>query len=82
MNYVSFKISKYRAIDYLEIKLDNKLIPLVGINECGKTTILQAIYAFDELNDDEYGGKHINSVRNLYNTTDHDSIISAKIARV
>lgn len=80
MNYVSFTISKYRAIDELEIKLDDKLIPLVGINECGKTTILQAIYSFDHLNDEEYGGKHINSIRNLYNTTDHVSIISAKIA--
>jgi predicted ATP-dependent endonuclease of OLD family len=50
MHYVSFMVSKYRAINNLEIKLDSKLIPLVGINECGKTTILQAIYSFDYLN--------------------------------
>jgi hypothetical protein len=79
MNYESFSISKYRAIDELEIKLDSKLIPLVGINECGKTTILQAIYSFDHSNDLEYEGRHLQSIRNLYNTLDHDSIITAKI---
>jgi predicted ATP-dependent endonuclease of OLD family len=80
MNYISFTISKYRAIDELEVKLDTKLIPLVGINECGKTTILQAIYSFDYSNDAEYEGRHINSIRNLYDTVDHDSVITAKIA--
>jgi predicted ATP-dependent endonuclease of OLD family len=80
MYYISFKISKYRAIEDLEIKLENKLIPLIGVNECGKTTILQAIYSFDSANDNEYGGSHINSVRNLYETVNHDSIVSAKIS--
>ena len=79
MKYISFTISKYRAIDNLEVNLDNKLIPLVGINECGKTTILQAIYSFDSSNDDEYDGRHINSIRNLYDTVNHDSVITAKI---
>jgi predicted ATP-dependent endonuclease of OLD family len=76
---MSFEIVKYRAIERMRINLDSKLIPLVGINECGKTTILQAIYSFDYLNDSEYEGKHISSIRNLYETSEHDSIVSAKI---
>lgn len=53
------------------IKIDiekSNLVPLVGINECGKTTILQAIYCFDSANDNEYGGKHLRDIRNLYQT--------------
>ena len=59
MEFLSFTISNYRAItDQIKITLKDKgLIPLVGINECGKTTILQSIFSFDFVNDSEYGGK-------------------------
>jgi predicted ATP-dependent endonuclease of OLD family len=80
MHYISFSISRYRAIENIEIRLENRLIPLVGVNECGKTTILQAIYSFDQSNDDEYDGNHITSIRNLYETVNHDSVVSAKIS--
>jgi predicted ATP-dependent endonuclease of OLD family len=80
MRYISFNIFRYRAIENIEIKLENRLIPLVGVNECGKTTILQAIYSFDQSNDEEYDSNHIMSIRNLYETVDHDSIVSAKIS--
>jgi len=79
MKYLSFLIQNYRAIKELKIDLGNKLIPLVGINECGKTTILQAIYAFDCSNDKEYEGRHIKSTLNLYDTAEHEAVITAEI---
>ena len=52
MRYKSFTIENYRAIkDKVIIDLEKRVIPLVGINECGKTTILQAIFCFDYGND-------------------------------
>lgn len=82
MKYLEFCISNYRAIeDEVIINVTKySLLPLVGINECGKTTILQALYCFDWVNDDEYNGKHLKDIRNLYKTTEKgDPIITAKI---
>ncbi len=82
MKYLTFEIQNYRAIeDTVTIDLRrNKLIPIVGINECGKTTILQAIYCFDFINDSEYEGKHLKNTKNLYKTEDiKETIISAYI---
>ncbi len=60
MRYKMFVIENYRAINKkLIIDLEKRIIPLVGINECGKTTILQAIFCFDSSNDNEYSGKHL-----------------------
>ena len=72
MRYIAFHIENYRAIEervVIDLK-DDRLIPLVGVNECGKTTILQAIYCFDYLNDSEYEGRHLKNVKNLYKTQD------------
>ena len=82
MKYLEFSIQNYRAINNeLTINLTkSKLIPLVGINECGKTTILQAIYCFDYLNDNEYSGKHLSDTKNLYQTSEkYPPKIGAKI---
>ena len=55
MKYISFSIEHYRAIkEKITINLAPRIIPLVGVNECGKTTILQAIFCFDYFNDNEY----------------------------
>lgn len=82
MRYLKFTISHYRAIEE-KIIIDiskNSLIPLVGINECGKTTILQAIYCFDHFNDKEYGSKHLKDIKNLYRTSEkEDTTIAAEI---
>ena len=55
MKYNKFTIRNYRAIEGpMEINIKkNKLVPLIGTNESGKTTILQAIFAFDYANDKE-----------------------------
>lgn len=82
MKYLSFTISNYRAIEGpLKINLENtSLLPLVGINECGKTTILQAIYCFDFTNDDLFNSRHLKDTKNLYKTAHEVSpIITAKI---
>lgn len=69
MRYKSFEIENYRAIkNKLTIDLEKRIVPLVGINECGKTTILQAIFCFDHGNDDEADGKHLKDTKNLYET--------------
>lgn len=67
MQYKSFTIERYRAITApITIDLSRRMIPLVGINECGKTTILQAIFCFDYQNDKLYTGKHLLNTQNLY----------------
>ncbi|MGE5456338.1 MAG: AAA family ATPase [Ignavibacteriales bacterium] len=80
MQYNKFIIKNYRAIKGpLEIDLKNKIIPLVGINECGKTTILQAIFAFDRGNDYLNSGKQVNDISNLYALEDEPCEIKAVI---
>lgn len=83
MKYNKFTIRNYRAItDSIEINVkNNKLVPLIGANESGKTTILQAIYAFDYANDKEYEGRHLADLRNFYNPQSKEpAIIEAEIS--
>ena len=71
MKYKKFIIENYKAItNTIEIDLEkNSLIPIIGINECGKTTILNAIFAFDSYNDSfDSSIHHLTDVRNLYTT--------------
>ena len=80
MQYSKFVIKNYRAIKGpLEIDLKNKIVPLVGINECGKTTILQAIFAFDFANDELNSGKHVKDISNLYALEDDKCEIKAVV---
>ena len=81
MKYKKFIIEKYRAItEPLEVSLDkNSLVPIIGVNECGKTTILQAIFSFDNSNDNLLDGIHLKNVENLYDTSSQESIVSAEI---
>lgn len=51
MRYLKFQISNYKGIKSLELDLnilpDTKIYTLVGLNESGKTTILEAINDFE-----------------------------------
>jgi predicted ATP-dependent endonuclease of OLD family len=82
MYYKKFIINSYKAITRpIEIDLEkNSLIPIIGINECGKTTILNSIFAFDSSND-HYDPtiKQITDVHNLYATLDEPASIAAEI---
>ena len=46
MKYISFRIQNYKAIKDLTVNVKDGLNPIIGINEAGKSTILQAIADF------------------------------------
>lgn len=80
MRYKSFRIRGYKGIKK-DIVIDlekHSLLPLIGINECGKTTILEAILCFDSFNDTINNGRHLEHVENMYSTLDNDIKIEAK----
>jgi predicted ATP-dependent endonuclease of OLD family len=60
MRYRKFTIQNYRAIEKTVVEIgSNRLIPLIGINESGKTSELQAILCFHRLQDTFEDGKHL-----------------------
>lgn len=82
MRFTKFIIKNYRAITGpLEIDVDRRaLIPIIGINESGKTTILQAIFALDFYNDDlNESGRHLKDTSNLYRTSSPPATIEAQV---
>ena len=52
MKYTKFEINKFKGIDRLELDLvkypNGKIFPLVGLNESGKTTVLEAVDFFQK----------------------------------
>lgn len=71
MKYSKFTLKDYKAIaGELEINIRKSLLPVIGINESGKTSILWGIFAFDEANDSLNDGRHMKNVGNLYKTSD------------
>ena len=81
MRFTSFTIKNYRAITGpLVIDLSKKsLLPIIGTNESGKTTILQAIFAFDSYNDKFNDGLHLSNTSNLYLTLSSPALVEAQI---
>lgn len=82
MRYKRFTVSNYRAIaGPLEIRISaHSLMPIIGVNESGKTTVLHAIFAFDHYNDDlNDAGRHLKDVSNLYRTSSPPATVSAEI---
>src|ERR1044072_2434031 len=82
MDYLKFIISNYRAINGpLVIDVEkNPLIPIIGVNESGKTTILQAIFAFDYWNDDFNEGRQLIDTSNLYDIDSAPATITAELS--
>lgn len=78
MRFRKFTIRNYRAVDYTEVPVGHTLIPLVGINESGKTSILQAILAFDRLSDKVNAGAHL-QFKNKYRIGEQACTISADV---
>jgi predicted ATP-dependent endonuclease of OLD family len=66
-----FRIQNYRAIKDTSISLNYRLNPIIGVNESGKTTILQAILCFDKQRDRYNVGKHL-KFQNKYSTNRQD----------
>ncbi len=70
MKYKSFRIKNYKAIKDLTIEVDKpKLTPIIGLNETGKSSILQAMFSFDYTNDEQYNGEFVNIsyIKNKFN---------------
>ena len=59
MEIVEYRVQNYKAINDTTVKLNYSINPVIGVNESGKTSILQAILAFDYKNDKKSG--------NIYN---------------
>lgn len=78
MKYIGFEIENYRAIEFIEVKISNSLIPIIGINESGKTSVLKAILSFDKLKDNYNKGEHLN-YKNKYSYKEMDCNIIANI---
>lgn len=81
MGYKKFIIKGYKGIvSNVTIDLEkSSLVPIIGINECGKTTLLEAIFAFDRFNDDANNGRHLENIENMYSTTDNDVKVEAEV---
>ena len=76
MKYTRFKINAYKAISTpIDIAIDKEnLVPIIGVNECGKTTILKAILAFDYHNDAfDNLYHHLQDTNNLYDAGSEDA---------
>jgi energy-coupling factor transporter ATP-binding protein EcfA2 len=58
-------VNDYKAISEISISMNKNLIPIIGINESGKTTILEAIQAFMPDNDNFYDGFYLEPT-NIY----------------
>jgi len=82
VKYRKFTIQNYRAItDPLDIDVErNSLIPVIGVNESGKTTILHALFAFDHSNDLQNEGRHLEDTINLYDISSREAAITAEIS--
>lgn len=79
MKYIKFIINGYRAVANTEVRINqNRLIPIIGINESGKTSILQAILSFDANKDRSNGGRHL-VYKNRYVTKKEPCSINAEI---
>ena len=78
MYYSKFIINKYKAIRDIEVSLKDNLIAIIGINESGKTSILQAIFAFNHANDKKANGVHLQA-KNKYDINSVNHSVSADI---
>ena len=78
MYYSKFIINKYRAIKDIEVSLKDNLVAIIGINESGKTSILQAIFAFNQANDKKSSGVHL-FAKNKYDLHSTNHSVAADI---
>ncbi len=79
MKYTKFQIQGYKAIEKVSVTVGrNNLIPIIGVNESGKTSILEAILSFDKSKDDVNGGRHL-QFKNRYEIAKSDCSIDAYV---
>jgi AAA ATPase domain len=56
MYYKQFRFQNFKGIEEMTLALEDEVTTLIGLNESGKTTILQAIYCFD------YGAEDLEAI--------------------
>lgn len=78
MRYESFKIINYKGIIETDIRIYSGLSPFIGVNESGKSTILEAITSFDKDNDILYSGQFVryDLIKSKFNRNDNPKIIA------
>lgn len=62
MKYKEIKIENYKAIKNVTLKLKQSAIPIIGINESGKTSILHGIFCLDSTNDSRINRIHLRAL--------------------
>lgn len=67
MKITEYRIQNYKAIKDAKININSPIIPIVGVNEAGKTSILSALLALDRNRDKVNLGKHL-EYENKYST--------------
>lgn len=56
MRYAEFSFENFKGIEEMTVKLDGHVTTLIGLNESGKTTILEAIFCFS------YGAENLEAL--------------------
>jgi hypothetical protein len=81
MRYQKFIIRNYRAITGpLEVDVERHgLMPIIGVNESGKTTILNALFAFDHTSDALNDGRHLRDTSNIFRTDPPNPTVTAEL---
>ena len=81
MKYLNFKIKNYKAItNEISISFDKLMIaPIIGVRQSGKSSVLEAFFAFDFRND-KYDRCQFNNIKNISsNISLEKSILCAEI---
>lgn len=78
MKYKKFHIDKYKALIGSDITVISKPIPIIGVNESGKSSALEAIAHFDYRNDDFIAGKGWKFI-NRYKPEETEFCVSADV---
>ncbi|OGD56170.1 hypothetical protein A2V71_04420 [Candidatus Berkelbacteria bacterium RBG_13_40_8] len=78
MKYKRFHIEKYKALVNSDLTVISKPVPIIGVNESGKSSALEAIAHFDLRNDNFITGKGWKFL-NRYKPEDNEFCVSADI---
>lgn len=80
MRYKRFEVEKYKAVKESPIKIGEQPIPIIGLNESGKTSILEGIFRFDYRNDSLASEKNLQFI-NRYYPSEGEFSVKAEIVK-
>lgn len=79
--YKSFSVAKYRGIKSCDLVIRDRLTPIIGLNESGKTSLLHSIASFDENNDIlDASLRHLENSADLYEFEPESPQITATVS--